>query len=546
MTEKKPKTDRNRVDGSSHQKNSTETTATPSRRRLLHLLGAGGVVGLAGCSASPGDGANTPTEPSADTPTETSQFQQSATIALSTNLTTEIWGVYGGVTSYYLRALEPLVWATKDMQPEPWLAESWEATGEKTWEFTLRKGVSFHNGKPLNADAVVFSFSAYLDEWDWGPGWLDLEPDGVRKIDDMTVEFTTADPFPNFPRSLAHGAKPVQHPDRDRSKKEVIGTGPFKIEEFSDQEVRSVAFEDYWNGTPQISELHFRNIQDANTRSLALRDHAVDVAFSPPTNQVESLNESDDTEVVKQEAPGAGFAGINIHNSPTDDVKLRKGFNYAVSQELIVENVLNGVGLPARGPIGKAIHWSNHENLPEYGPDKNKAQEMIDQSSYNGETLLFITGTSEFERRLATVVQHSLNNVGVDVKIQAQEGSTIDVMRKGKAHLIFLERSTNSAAADYLMDQFFHSQGMYNMKTEGVFSPGRKVDSLIEKGQQSEDPEVKKQAFGEALQIIMEKAVVIPLYYKEYVVGKFNDIKGLDLHPIETLSRWSDLKHLKT
>lgn len=522
-----------------------------SRRRVLQLAGTGGIASVAGCSGGDQQGTATPTSDSTETPTETAALLESATIALPTSPATGVWQMYGGVQPYYTRIVEPLIWVTDGLELEPWLATDWEATGEATWEFTIREGVTFHNGEPLTADEVAFSFRKFLDEFGFASGFLSLESEGITKVDDLTVEFENRDPFPAFPGTIAHNAISMQHPDAEGAKHEVIGTGPYRLDEVEpDQFVKTVAFEEYWNGEPTTSELTFQSIVDANTRVLSLKNHEIDVAFSPPRSQVESLRSGEETDVTTQIEPRVGYFGINIYKPPTDDVTLRQGLNYAVSQELLVESVLDGIGEPARGPIAKIIDWSAHDSLPEYGPDKDEARELIDQSDYDGEPLQLAVSKERTDNKLlAEAFQQMAADVGVTVDINLMEESAYDeLIQTGDFHLRLAENGTRSGAADYIMFDIYHTQGFYNKglyeeNGTGLFNVGGEVDRLIEKGQQTADPEVKKEAYGEAIRRMMEQGVIIPIYYSEYVVATYRDVAGIDLSPISFMVRWEGMEH---
>lgn len=551
MSNKENPADLHQKEGLLHRNNTT------SRRRLLHLLGAGGVAGLAGCFAGGdgnGGGSNnrTDTEPSGDGTSE-KELQQSATIAHPDPPVTSVWQLYGNIRPYYTRVVEPLIWVTDGLKIEPWLAKGWNSTGEKTWEFKIREEVKFHNGSTLTADEVIFSFKKFFEKNEWATGFLNLKPEGITKVDDSTVEFENTDPFPVFPESIAINAIAIQHPDAADKEHEVIGTGPYQVDEVKpDQFLKTVAFDKYWNGTPKTPELTFQSIVDANTRVLSLKNHEIDIAFSPPKGKVGSLRNAENIDVITKADPRVGYFGINIYNSPIDDVKLRRGLNYAVSQELIVKTLLNGIGEPAKGPISPLISWSAHKSLPDYGPDKDKARNLIKQSDYNGEALkLGVSKNRTDNKLLAEHFKQVAEEVGVTIDIQLMEEAAYDeLIQTGDFHLRLMEIGTRSGAADYIMFDLFHTKGLYNQAQykkngTGLFNLGGEVDSLIDKGQQTADTDVKKEAYGEAIHRIMENAVIIPIYYKEYVVAKRNDIEGIDLSPIDDMVRWKGMKHLK-
>jgi peptide/nickel transport system substrate-binding protein len=469
---------------------------------------------------------------------------------LTTDPTDPFNNIYGGVTPYFTNILEPLVWVTGNMELTPWLATDWTAPGDRTWEFTLRDDVTFHNGEPLTANAVVFSFEQILEEWVWSHGWLHLEPGNVRALDERTVEFTTTDPFPSFPGTIAHNMVAIQHPDRTRDGEAIVGTGPFRVTERTQgKQVRTERFDKYWNGSTTVSELTFDVITDANTRTLALQNDEVDVAFEPPKSKIEALRENESIDVVTELTPTAGFVGCNIHREPTDDPKLRQALNHAVSQSTLVDTVLAGIGEPARSPIAESIYWSAHETVPHYQQNRERASELVEESSYDGEELSLYVNTQLVDGRLiAQALQQWFAEVGVTVSIQVLEDAAWDDgVRNGKAHLVLDESGTNSGAADYLIYEAFHSDGDMNQRLSrsegtGLYNLGSEVDSLIEKGFQTADTGEKERLYEDALVKVMEEAVVVPLYYGEYVTAIRSDLTSLDLRPIPEMVRWTSLK----
>lgn len=525
-----------------------------SRRRLLQMLGLGGTAAIAGCATSSDQGTPTSNETKSgdqDSPTP-DQLKDSASVVVPQDITSSFWGLYGGVAPYFTNHLEILLRVTPDMKLKPWLATDWKATGERTWEFTLRDGVTFHNGEPLTADAVVYSFKEFLNYWEWAPGFIRVNPDGVRKVDEMTVEFTNSEPYPTFPGTIAHKMLVIQHPDSNRENGEIIGTGPYTVDNIEDgQRVESSAFGEYWGKTPPVTDLTYRIIGDPNTRSLALSNHDVDVAFEPPRAKFDSLKSSPKTDMIKQEEPRSIFITNNLYKSPTDDVKLRKALNYAVSQQMIAESVLNGIGKPAKGPVPRRIYWASQSKLPAYPQNKTKAKQLVAESSYQGEELIFLvdTETPTDGDLIAQTVQGMLADIGVNVNIRVLEPATYDdAFTSGEGHMILTEWGTKSGDTDYVIDGFFHTHGWVNKPLHdkngtGVVNLGGEVDKLINQGRRAGSQEKKTQFYRQALQIIMEKAAVVPIVDKEYLVGVYRDVSSIDLHPIQNMVDWTGLKH---
>lgn len=525
----------------------------------MRTVGVGGLIGLAGCTGSsdqettddPYDTETEGEDDGSETETDESSEMSAARVALPLDPTEGVWQVYGGVTPYYTNVLEPLIWVTDEMELEPWLATDWEQTEETTWEFSLREGVQFHNGEELLAEHVVWSFEELLGEWSYVPGWLHLESGSVTAVDDYTVEFETTDPFPSFPGTIAHNMVAIQHPDRSREDAQPVGTGPFEVTDRQQgQNVQTRGFDEYWGGEPALSELEFRVISDPNTRALSLSNHEVEVAFDPPGSRVESLQNDEGTSVSVQGTPAAVYLGCNLYKEPMDDADLRRALNYATSQSDLVETILSNIGEPAKGPIAESIYWSAHEKLPDYEQDLEEASALVEESSYDGEELtLFISNQQVDGELLAQALQQWYSDIGVNMGIQVIEDASFeDAVRSGEPHLVLESSGTNSGAADYLIYETFHSEGdvnerLYEDEGTGIYNLGDEVDELIEKGFQAGDPDEKEQHYEQALQTIMEEAVVVPINYSEYIVGTTNDVSGIDLRPINEMVRWNGLNH---
>ncbi|MBZ6495626.1 ABC transporter substrate-binding protein [Natrinema longum] len=492
-----------------------------SRRRVLGSIGVG-IGSMAGCLTGSSDGAEvTVARP------ETSQDGN--------------WGVYGGVIPYYTEVFEPLVRANAEMKPEPLLATDWKRMDEYTWRFDLREDVRFHNGAELTAETVVSSFETLIDHHE-ATGWINVEPDGVRALADHAVAFETTEPFPTFPGSISHSYFGIVHPDTDVDESAAIGTGPFRLADRDGDDVTLVPYDDHWRTTPTVDRLRFEVVSDATTRTEALEGAAADIALGPPRSAVSQLEAAAGTTVATQRAPHACFGAVNIYAEPTDDRTFRRGLAHAIDQERLVDTVLEGIGDPARGPISPEIPWAVHDDLPTHGPDRDRARDLVADSAYTGETLeLLIDGDEPDDRTVAERLQHVFDEIGVDSEITSAESAAFrERFVGGEAHVTIVSFGSNSAASDYLIRAMFHSLGsdnrdLYEQEGTGVMNPGPEVDRLIEDGYQADSSEAKREAYGAVQRRVVDDAVVLPLYYREYVLAHETDIVAPQLHPIDKL-----------
>lgn len=494
-----------------------------TRRKLLAGTAGLGVWTIAGCARSGQEGR-----------------EGSIRIGLPDNPVEGDWEAYGGVTPYYTPFHETLTAAAPDLASvEKGLATAWDHPDDTTWQFSLREGVTFHDGTELTASITADALAALIEARPIG--FTRFTPDSFEAADEYRLTVTTTQPAPATPGNLAHPLLSLQHPETD----EPVGTGPYVAEPLTtDEAVEATTFEDYW-GEPASVPLVFESVLDPQTRSLKLEAGELGVALDLPRESYGELDESDDVRVRTKTEPRTGMIMVNRYLAPTDDADLRRALLYATDQTELVEEILDGIGEPARSPFSKVIEWSAHDDLPEY-TDMNRARELVESSDYEGEPLRFIVSGEESEQRLiAEELQRRYDEIGVDVTIeQIESAAFFSEYRAGKANLAFVELGSINGAADYLVYVMFHSKGgdnrdKYEDDGTGVVNPGEEVDTLIERGDTAFDERIKHEAYRAVQHRVMEDGVTIPIYYKEYVLGARAAIEAPDLHAIPHMIDWT-------
>ena len=501
---------------------------TLSRRKWLGSIAGGTAFGIAGCLGDDED-------------------DGSKRVAIHSSPTGGAWSMYGGVVPYYTPVHETLTASSHDFSEiEPWLATDWESLDDLTWELTLREDVTFHDGSELTAELVADSLSALLA--DRPLSWAKVTDESFTPVGDHTLQIETVERFGALPGTLSHPLFGIQHPGNyDRP----VGTGPFKAPEVeADQPVRTLAFDEYWGESPGLDELVIEGIVDPTTRSTNLQAGDIDASFEIPRQDVKLLDSQEDVRIRTQQEPRTGLGMMNIYNSPTDDEQLRQALNYAVDQQSIVESVLHGIGQPAKGPYSPMIPWSAHDELPEYGPDMDRARELVEASEYDGETLeIHVSSDTPHEQLIAARMQDSFEEIGVSTTIrQFESGTFYETEQKVESNITIIELGSINGAADYLVHLQFHSEGgdnreIYESEGTGIHNPGEEVDALIEEGDRALDEETKHEAYREVQQRVMEAGVVLPVYYKEYVLGQRADTTGPETHAVPHMTRWTEFAH---
>jgi peptide/nickel transport system substrate-binding protein len=264
-----------------------------------------------------------------------------------------------------------------DMSMRPELAEEWSVNDNATeYTFKIRKGVTFHDGKPMTADDVVYSMSRHIakDSASKGNALVNMISEW-KKVDSHTVKAILNSPDSDLPAKL--GEKQTKIVKKDTVDfKMGNGTGPFVLESF-EPGVRSthVRNENYWREGANFDAVEVTAITDPLARANALIAGDVDLINQVDSKSVALVEQAEGVRIVS--TPSSGFAGICIlkNTNPGENDDFVKGMQYIQDRDRIVRSILKGHGTPGNDhPIGVAFGADHCSELPqrEYDPDKAK------------------------------------------------------------------------------------------------------------------------------------------------------------------------------
>jgi peptide/nickel transport system substrate-binding protein len=458
-------------------------------------------------------------------------FAQEATIAFAT---TEL-GVtsYNPVTATLLNTANSLIYdrlveQDADQSYKPHLATSWEESPDgMAWTFNLRAGVMFQDGTPFNAQSIA----------DWIPDYRGTSNEylidaieSVEVIDDLTVKFVMKRPESNLLYNLAStymGVPSAAAFDRlgeNYGVSEAVGTGPFKLDEFSiGLETVLVRNDDYaWaselsenQGPAYLEKITFREIPDQSTAFLELKTGGVDVLLGVPTDFLEILAQEPNITAIQMPGLGIKYMPINVTAPPFDDILVRQATVLAVDQESILNSVYKGVGSVANNFLISTLPAADVDPSLNVSYDPVRANELLDQAGWvmgddgirtkDGAPLsvtLYTQNTTDF-KRLSQVVQAQLKEIGMDAVITVFDGSTIRDEYKRNAHqLAVREYDWNNSD---ILDWFFSGERL------GYPNVSMWKD---EKGQELNDVAMEQSATSEQ-RIANFKA------YHEYILSQY-------------------------
>lgn len=413
------------------------------------------------------------------------------------------------------------------LEVEPALATEWEISEDaKTYTFTLRDGVTFHDGTPLNAEAVKFNFDRMLDEshpfHDTGPFPLSFffsAVDSVEAPDDKTVVFHLKDPYAPFLSNLAYPTGLIVSPEAVKAHgkefgRHPSGTGPFKFAEWeSNAKVVVEANADYWDGAPSLQAVVFRPITDANTRVAEMLSGGIDVMVEVPPDNLATFANDANFNVYEQAGPHLWFLILNAKEGPMADKRVRQAVNYAIDKTALVENVLQGTAEVAAGPTPPAFAWAYNEALQPYPHDPDKARDLLKEAgAENADLTFYVTegGSGMLDPvAMGAAIQADLAEVGLNAKIETYEWNTflgkVNPGLEGKADMAEMAWMTNDPdTLPYLALRTgaFPDEGGFN---SGYYS-NPEVDTLLEEARRETDQAKRAVLYKKMQEIVRDDA----------------------------------------
>lgn len=287
---------------------------------------------------------------------------------------------------------DTLVQITPEVQPEPWAAESYEFVDDTTVEVVVRDDMTFHDGEPLTAEDVAFSYQSFIDH-EVGYFAEFLEPvSAVEVTGDHTLRFELEEPFSPFPMVTMsqipilpqHLWEDFEDPlDLGPDEIPTVASGPFELSEFDAAEyIRLDANEDHF-AAPNIEALEYILYADTEGVFTALEAGEIDLhGRTLPPGQVELAQDMEHLTVVQTPGIGYYFVAFNMDEEPFDDIALRTALAHATDREQIVEEVLDGRGDPGSSVIAPAnVEWHNPQvQQPEFSLDQ--ARQVLEDAGY--------------------------------------------------------------------------------------------------------------------------------------------------------------------
>ena len=358
---------------------------------------------------------------------------------------------------------DPLVWTDETGKSVPALAESWTVSDNgATYTFKLRKNVTFHNGEPLTADAVVYTWKRGIqDTMQWKDKFSAAK--SVEKKDDLTAIIKLEKANPLFFRILSEywAIIPPKYHEKvgeDKFLSSPVGTGPFKLKEWKKGDrIIMEANPDYWNkGYPKVQNLIFRPIPESSTRVAAIKTDEVDIVTRLSAEEAESLKGAAGIQVNSYPVDRVYYIAFNNlttgKGKPTEDPLVRQAMNYAVDVDAIIEALFNGYGKPASGLVTPG-NWGYNADVKPFGYDEKKAKELLAKAGYaDGFEMEFACPSGAYTNfeQVCEAIQGFLEGVGIKTDLQLMEsGKYWDLEAKKQLPPLFGDSWSEATGESY-------------------------------------------------------------------------------------------------
>lgn len=418
----------------------------------------------------------------------------------------------------------------------PDLAQSWEPDAEaRTWTFTLRRGVTFHDGKDFTSADAAYTLRHILDKKTASPQAAVLAPlidaDALRTPDPHTLVVPLKAPNAEFPSLLTHyNCYVIPEGSGSGIGRTGIGTGPFKLVSFAPAGTgRLAAYPDHWQGRPVLDGIEFFSVADMQARAHALL--AGQVHLLAQTNldftTARVVAASADATITRVKNAQWYVLPMLTTEKPFTDVRVRQAMKLAYDPEHVLKVALQGAGTAGWDnpvPPDSPYHVAGH---PEHDPER--ARHLLKKAGHDG--LAVDCYTSSYDpvfTPMALAYQESAKRAGIRIKVKNAATDSYYSQVWMKKPLMATYWFTGRPV-DQLFNEIFRTGSSYN---ETAWSDAE-FDALLVKARRETDDDRRHELYGQAQQRIVERGGAMTPMFADRLVGMSRDVRGYAEHGFE-------------
>ena len=422
----------------------------------------------------------------------------------------------------------------ENMEPVPCLAESWEQVDETTWKFNLRQDVTFHNGDPLTAQDVTFSFERVHSGTEGNDAVGEFDPAGYEAPDDYTFILKTLEPYAFTEAQVCSPAlsivpeKVVTEMGDDEFGRNPVGSGPYKFVSWTAGDNITVERnDDYWGEKSILKTVKFRIITESASRTIDLESGGVDITLGLPTTDAERIEQNPDTQLIISTGATDRYIAFNCQKDVFKDKRVRQALNYATDKESIRIVCYGEETSEKMDSVVPSTLPGHTADLVQYDYDIEKAKALLEEAGYgDGLEVEFMYLANSTNNMMAELLQQMWGQVGVTLVLKPTEsGALTTALNKGEQELCCAGTSYSLFEAGAGLYNMFHTDRMYSGSARSNLS-SPEVDKVLDEIIVTGDAEKRAELVVTAQELIHEESPFIYIAFTKNIIGAGSKVRG--------------------
>ena len=459
-----------------------------------------------------------------------------------------IGGLYDFLVQYDIKPNKDGTFTTDTTKVVPMLATRWEHNPEMSeWTFFMRKDVKFRSGKPVNAQAVKYTFARYIKIKSAANTvlWLaKVTEQGMEVVDDYTIKFKLTGPNPLLldylqmlnlgiqdPEAIeAHGGITPEKPSEWVSRNDV-GSGPFKLASWKPGvEIVLERDENYWGPKPKAKRVIYKIIPEDSTREMLLTRGEIDVMWLPPSKDYAMLNKTKNLKVIGAPSIRTTYIDMNRNMPPFDNILVRKALCYSFPYESVTKNILYDRAVQMTSPVPKGAPSHTSEFFV-YKQDLQKAKELLKEAGHpDGFSFTFQLGEGRIanNKEIAVAWQAELKKIGVNMNVDVLPQAAFLEKLNSKKIPIFMIAWTS-----FVTDPFYQLMFLLGSKSFCNYADIKdaNLDGWIEKAVPEVNREKRYAISKEIQKYATEQALWIYMFQPIFDTAMNKNVQGFCFNP---------------
>jgi peptide/nickel transport system substrate-binding protein len=420
------------------------------------------------------------------------------------------------------------------------LAQQWQMIDPRIYVFELRRHVQFHDGRPLTARDVKYTYESILDPRTRSPKRALLKPlEAIEELSSHRVRFRLSEPHAPFLEQFTLGIVSAP-PNGSGSRTPPAGSGPFVFESAEPGEkVVLKANTSYWEGAPGTAGIVFKIVPDAMVRVLEFKKRSIDFMQNDiEPDMLPWLRDNTEGSVVTHQGTTFQYIGINLGHPILRHRNVRQAIALAIDRPRIIRHLLKDLGTPATGLLSP-FNWAYEGAVETWPHDPARAKRLLDEAGFadpDGDgprprfKLSFKTTNIDLRRRIAEAFKEQLQGVGIELEIRGYEwGTFYSDVKKGNFHLFSL--AWVGVMDPDIYHQLFHSRSVPPDGDNRGRYANAELDVLLERGRRVTDRHQRRLVYSAVQKILARDLPYIPLWWAKNVVVQQAGLHGFVPYP---------------